>query len=257
MKTVIFLKKKTISDDNYKNLFEKSGFYTIFIPILKCNFVNLEKLEHLLKNCPYTIFSAFVFTSQNSICAFKELDKQELEHIFNMTVYTVGPATFNAAKALGFHKVFGKETGNAELLIDFIISCHTDKNPILFLAGYRRINQLEKKMLSSGIILKELVIYKMEESKKFKRLFNEVINDQTLNIDWIVFFSPYGSDIVMKYTQISVISRFKIAAIGPTTLKHLNDKWNIKTKVMAQHPEANSLLKAIMNYEKNLLNVNT
>ncbi|KAG5518125.1 hypothetical protein PMAC_003311 [Pneumocystis sp. 'macacae'] len=254
MKTVIFFKKKSISNDNYEKLFKNSGFYPIFIPILKCIFINQEKLGHLLKSCPYTIFSAFIFTSENSVCAFKEvsacIDKDELKQIFNITVYVVGPATFDAVKALGFNKVFGKETGNIELLVDFIISFHTDKNPILFLAGYRRMDKFEKKMISSGIIFKELVVYKMEESTKFKLLFNNVINNQMLNIDWIVFFSPYGSDILMKYTKASIISRFKIAAIGPTTSKHLNDKWNIKTKVIAQHPEASSLLDAIMNYKK-------
>ncbi|KAG4305984.1 hypothetical protein PORY_000894 [Pneumocystis oryctolagi] len=255
MKTVIFLKKKTNSSDNYERIFKDYGFYTVFIPVLTCTFVNQERLKSLLKNNPCTMFSAFIFTSKNSVYAFKEgcihMNKQELEQIFNnITVYTVGPATFKEVKRLGFHKVFGKETGCAKILADFIISDHIDKRPILFLSGYRRMNDLEKKLSSSGIVLEELVVYKTEESEEFGHLFNEIINDQTLNINWIIFFSPYASNIVMKYIQMSAILQFKIATIGFTTLTYLNDKWNIKVNVTAQYPDANSLLKAIMNYEK-------
>ncbi|KAG4300868.1 hypothetical protein PCK1_002945 [Pneumocystis canis] len=240
--------------DHYEEIFNNSGFFTIFLPVLKCSFIHQESLKNLLKNRPYMTFSALLFTSQNAVCAFKEslmcIDKHEFKQILHMTVYTVGPATYHTLQSLGFHKIYGKESGNAEMLLNFILSFHIDKKPILFLTGEKRINILEKKLLLSGIFLKVFIVYKTEESNDFKHLFNEIINNQTLNIHWIVFFSPYGSNIVMKYIPTTYLSRFKIATIGPTTLQHLNSKWNIKAKVITQHPEPNSLLEAIMNYEK-------
>ncbi|KAG5438367.1 hypothetical protein PCANB_002855 [Pneumocystis canis] len=254
MKTILFFKKKANFEDHYERIFKNSGFFTIFLPVLKCSFINQEELKKILKNQLYNTFSALIFTSQNAVYALKEsftyIEKHELKQILHITVYTVGPATYNAVKSLGFHKIYGKESGNAEMLLNFILSYHTDKKPILFLTGEKRINILEKQLLLSGIFLKELIVYKMEESTEFKYLFNEIINNKTSHIHWIVFFSPYGSNIVMKYTHASYLSRFKIATIGPTTLNHLNNKWNIKAQVITQHPDANSLLEAIMNYEK-------
>ncbi|EMR08403.1 hypothetical protein PNEG_03240 [Pneumocystis murina B123] len=254
MKTILFLRKRSTSEDNYESVFKEYNFYTIFIPVLTCSYINQEHLIHVLKNCPYTMYSGLIFTSRNAILAFREslmsIDKQEHKKILCMTVYIVGPACYKEAISLGFFEVYGKESGNAENLSNFIISYHKDKNPILFLTGERRIDTLKEKLSSSSIILKELVIYKMNETIEFENDFNKAIYNKSLNVEWIVFFSPYGSDIVMKYMKNEDLSKFKIATIGFTTLRYLNDKWNIKTNVVSQCPEARSLLKGILDYER-------
>ncbi|KTW27701.1 hypothetical protein T552_02141 [Pneumocystis carinii B80] len=254
MKTVLFLRKRASSEDNYEKLFKNKGFNTLFIPILTCSYINQKCLRNILEKSPYIMYSGLIFTSRNAIVSFKEsligIDKQEYEKISNMRVYTVGSACYKELISLGFSNIYGKESGNAENLSKFIISYHKKEEPILFITGERRIGILEKKLPLSGINLKEIVVYKMEERIEFEKEFNKVIYDEELNLEWIVFFSPYGSDIVMKYVKNEDLLKFKIATIGSTTWRHLNDKWNIKTSVVSEYPEAGSLLEGILDYEK-------
>ncbi|QSL64463.1 hypothetical protein MERGE_001764 [Pneumocystis wakefieldiae] len=243
--------------DNYEQTFKRYNFYTIFLPVLTCSYINQDDLIQLLQSSPYNTYSGLIFTSRNAILAFREsilsIDKEEYQKILSMTVYTVGPSCHREAISLGFSEVYGKESGNAEDLSNFIISYHKNKNPVLFLGGERRMDTLRKRLSSSCITLRELAIYKMNEVIGFENNFSKIIYNKGLNIDWIVFFSPYGSDIVMKYIKNEDLSKFKIATIGFTTSRHLNDKWNIKTNVMSQSPQAISLLKGILDYEENTI----
>ena len=108
------------------------------------------------------------------------------------------------------------------------------------------------KLLKSGFLLKELMIYETKPNSLFTSELDKLLNShEKKKIDWIVFFSPSGVDIsleVLKNRLLEDWNKIKIASIGKTTTSHLEKIKKIDVNVTSPKPEAESLAKSIHEY---------
>ncbi|AET40624.1 uroporphyrinogen-III synthase HEM4 Ecym_6242 [Eremothecium cymbalariae DBVPG len=250
MKEIVFLKNKTIPEDKYQEQFESKGFNTHFVPLIQHTHLPNQALE-LFKNKEYlSDLKHIIVTSQRTVeCLYEEvipsLSSDEKSKLFNKTVYVVGPATQEFMTRCGFKYVRGgSETGNGNLLADFIIKellvdkTPTNWNPLLFLVGEIRKDTITKKLTSAGLNVQEVVTYKTQPLEDNYERFKQVITDSS----WVVIFSSQGTKEIVQYVKDR---RIKIASIGPSTAKYLLDS-GLEPEVVSKNPDPVSLYESIM-----------
>ena len=142
--------------------------------------------------------------------------------------------------------VLGRETGNGEALVEFILSFRKSKGRMLFLIGEKHRDIIPKTLRENNVIVEETVTYVTVEADGVTSNLQKIIDDNSSSDgnNWIVFFSPVGAQIVHK--QISNLPSWKIATIGPTTKSYLM-KNGINADAMAESPSPEGLLEAILN----------
>lgn len=249
---VVMLKNKTSPSDSYFDHFQANGHDVAFVPLLRHGPVSIDATTKYLTSDEFIKeVDLFIITSQRAVEVFHQclkriemLDPSMAEDIRSKPGYTVGPATEAILKANGFIDVRGGRTaGNGSKLADIIINDIQHSSPsIVFFTGEIRKDVIPAKLKSRGTSVKEKVIYKTEPKEDITSLFEL----QCLcHNDWIVFFSPQGTEGIVNFIQNSPASqRFKIASIGPTTQEYLQEN-GIRAQVVAREPTAHSLLEGL------------
>ncbi|CAG8471432.1 963_t:CDS:2 [Ambispora gerdemannii] len=220
--TVLLLKDKEVS---YEKPFALHNYETKFLPILQFNLTNAEELSTLLKNGPdASIIWGIVVTSQRAVKALAEAWKAAENDISpniqtkwkSLPFFVVGNTTANiATRDLGFTPIGAKESGNAELLADFIELQNICENE------EPNTNQDQEKQIP----------------------FN-----------WVVFFSPSGVDLALPTLKnLKFWKWIKVAAIGPTTKEHLIMNRSVDVSVVSPKPDPQSLAKVIFKYDSSFL----
>ena len=184
-------------------------------------------------------YSGLVWTSIRGVQAMQEhaMEPELLAKWKNKPIYVVGPATKRAIESLGLSAT-GEDTGNAEALAHFIVQHHTDtENPLLFICGSSRRDELPSILQSSPISLEECVVYHTHATAPTNL-------EQRETPDVVVFFSPSG----VHALQVAWPSQWEgagIVSIGPRTTEALKDA---RREVVAtsKHPTAESLLDAVL-----------
>ena len=130
---VQLLKTKSSPLDGYEDHFRASehAFEPIFLPVLQHRLYDsvLGWLrEVIVGHHIQQTFDGIIFTSQKAVEAFSKvvstLDRSSLDSLLPpaFPLYAVGPASANALRAIGLScPILGEETGNGELLADFIL----------------------------------------------------------------------------------------------------------------------------------------
>lgn len=263
MKCIILLKNKTVPQDQYADVFQASGFRPAFLPLLKHTAMNEELILKFLKSKEFiNEYKALIITSQRCIetldIIIRKLRTEKfscLNDILKKPSYTVGPATARVLKKLGFKDIRGgEEAGNGAILSDIIINDnifdHSDSRKILFLTGKIRKDTIPKKLREAGFQMKELVSYKTEPYDDIMKRYCEVLStlDQTED-NWLVFFSPQGTEDILNRLCNDTTLPFNLATIGPTTEHFLRMK-GIKTDVVSKKPNAKMLYESITEASK-------
>lgn len=258
-KQIIFLKNKTIPVDNYETFSEHENYDSIqFVPLLNHIYHAQETLT-LLKNSEYLSNLDYVIvTSQRTVeclyeCVIPYLSEGEREMLFNKVVFTVGPATGEFLRRVGFHNVVGDDTGNGDLLSDLITrELAGYSGEMLFLVGVIRRDIIKKKLNAANIRVREVETYETSVLENNVDRLLEVVEDDEETDCWVVVFSPQGTNEILHYLKCQESSEsIQIACIGPTTEKFLLRN-GIRPAVVSPKPDPISLLMAIKQTSKKI-----
>ncbi|KAI9365146.1 tetrapyrrole biosynthesis, uroporphyrinogen III synthase [Pilaira anomala] len=275
-KIILFKKQDTI--DQYHDLFLKHGYVPQFIPVLDHQSKNIETIKLILLEGPHqNNLNGLILTSHRSVQAMSEaydlILKQGLsmtENVMNewnqLPVYMVGPHT---AKVLSQFTLFNRHSSKedhwmiaprASELIKPLIEQQRQKQggKLLFLAGDKRRDLIPTELNAAQLDFLELQSYVTCAHPDLSSNANN-----NLLADWFVYFSPSGLkfllDSIDSHTKQSLFNacqsgQSKIASIGPTTSDYILDQFNFPAHVMAQAPDAQHLLDAILQFDqKNFL----
>lgn len=191
-----------------------------------------------------------------------------------MPVYSVGPATTRALKAVPqvpSLQVFGEHTGIGDKLAPFILEHYgawykdrASKPPLLFLVGEKRREIIPKVLRGAGWQVDETVIYGTGELESFTRDFARRLEETADRPRrWVVVFSPSGCDSMLSTMGLLDESTGKakpkqpdrntlIATIGPTTRDHLIHQFGYEPEVCAEQPTPEGVWQGIARFSKSL-----
>lgn len=257
--SVILLKNKTVPADPYEEEFEEKGYFSQFIPLL--DHVHLDKgdIASYLGSDEFIYeTSSFIITSQRAVEVLNESvlmveDAERKLLILQKPAYTVGPATAKILSHSGFTNVRGGEqAGNGSILSDLILKDELlkgrEREVIVFFTGEIRKDIIPRRLLLENFNLVERVVYKTTEKASIVERFYEAVDNCGEAQNWIVFFSPQGTENIVSHIRqnLSNLQKFKIASIGPTTETYLLDN-GITPNVVLRKPQASSLVESIQN----------
>lgn len=311
---ILLLKTKSTPGDGYEEIFSRPqdglNFEPAFVPVLEHRFDHdgMSKVETTLKSKSIgrnlgATYGGLIFTSQRAVEAFTKIvqdgegktslsnayfhdswcswdvsghDKQ-WPHLCDVPVYSVGPATTRALKAIPSDppfQVFGEHTGNGDNLAVFILehydgwySDRADGNPaLLFLVGEQRRDIIPKTLADpqlpeeKRIAVDEVVVYGTGVMESFPDDLERCLREtQDREMVWIVVFSPTGCDAMLR--GLSMLdektgqakpkdpsrTRF-IATIGPTTRNYLKRTFDFEPDVCSEKPSPEGVLEGIRRY---------
>lgn len=254
---ILMLKNRTIPLDPYVEILEANGSSAEFLPLLHHGPVCINAtVTYLSSNEFLDKVSKFIITSQRAVEVFRDCLEQieektalAAEKIRSKTGYTVGPATEKILQENGFRDVRGgSHAGNGSKLAEIIMEDTKDSTQqIVFFTGVIRKDVIPVKLKAHGYNVKEEVIYKTEPRRGILNDFQKCCEKK---IDWIVFFSPQGTEDIVRDLKHSLFSlQTKIASIGPTTEEYLREN-GLAPAVVAKKPTASSLFAGFMGQEE-------
>ena len=213
--TVLLLRSGDESSENmpgqevscaWEKALNDADFDTHTLPVLTFEYAGQDRLYSLLKQPDR--YAGLIFTSPRAVEAFGRTFPGTGDTGWeNKVLFTVGPRTAAAIRALGYEPE-GENTGSAEQLAAYILKRHTG-GTLLFLCGDRRRDVLPSLLNKAGIRTEEIVVYQT-------RLCTLHAWPGDTKPDWVVFFSPSGLEAMLHSTEVSLES-ISIAAIGSVT----------------------------------------
>lgn len=261
------------------------------MPVLAHNFVNggMDRVEGFLRekqisSTKSASYGGLIFTSQRAVEAFTKLvqdgssssssDDSAWPHLQNIPVYSVGPATTRALKAVQQTpplQIFGEHTGNGDQLAQFILQHYgewyqewSSKPPLLFLVGEQRRDIIPRTLMDTTlppeqrIQVDEVVVYGSGVMESFATDFRKVLDETALRAErWVVVFSPTGCDTMLKVLGLltqegkmaSKANRsIRIATIGPTTRDYLVKTFALEPDVCAEKPSPEGIWDGITRF---------
>ncbi|KAI0157070.1 tetrapyrrole biosynthesis, uroporphyrinogen III synthase [Hypoxylon sp. FL1284] len=296
---VLLLKTKSTPTDAYEEIFstrqgDGPDFDPTFVPVLQHQFEDdgmrqFGKLLHgrQINNTPDSAYGGLIFTSQRAVEAFAKLvddgkDEENWPYLQEVPVYSVGPATTRALKAVAQDlplQIFGEHTGNGDALAQFILEHYGEwykdrptKPPLLFLVGEQRRDIIPKSLMSETLPtdkrtqVDEIVVYGTGVMESFASDFADVLRKTEDRLSrWAVVFSPTGCDSMLKGLGMldeetgKVIKKpaeekrtTYIATIGPTTRNYLKRTFDYEPDVCAEKPSPEGVWQGITEFMKKL-----
>ncbi|SMN20540.1 similar to Saccharomyces cerevisiae YOR278W HEM4 Uroporphyrinogen III synthase [Maudiozyma saulgeensis] len=267
---IIFLKNRTTPLDKYEVESKDNQYSDVqFLPLIAHTHHPMEALL-LLKNNDYlSSLRYLIVTSQRTVECLREsiiptLTNEQKEKLFGLSVYTVGPATGDFLRRVGFHNVKGDDMGNGDKLSDFIIEDIGDdyNGEILSLVGAIRRDIIKNKLKQVGLSVKEVVTYETsvlnDNLDRFQNTLIDIADKEECDSKsccWVVIFSPQGAKDIIKFLKQNPSIKnkldLKISCIGPTTNNYLLDN-GINPEVVSPEPTPDSLLGAIDGFQKSM-----
>ena len=301
---VLLLKTKSTPGDGYEEIFSQPqdgfSFEPCFVPVLEHKFEEdgMVKVMSIVKSQMIgkhfgAAYGGLIFTSQRAVEAFTKIVQDGPDdntadghvaktslawpHLQEVPVYSVGPATTRALKAVPQDpplQVFGEHTGNGDSLAHFILEHYgqwyadrpEEKPALLFLVGEQRRDIIPKTLMDENlpdgkrIEVEETVVYGTGVMETFADDFKKRLQEsQDRKMAWIVVFSPTGCDAMLR--GLGMIdeetgkarpkdpnrTRF-IATIGPTTRNYLKRTFDLEPDVCAEKPSPEGVLDGIKQF---------
>ncbi|KAI5919731.1 tetrapyrrole biosynthesis, uroporphyrinogen III synthase [Camillea tinctor] len=290
---ILLLKTKSTPNDAYEELFatRRDGltFEPTFVPVLQHQFeregmtqVRSILQDRKISSHPASAYGGLIFTSQRAVEAFAKLvedgkGNEHWPHLQDIPVYSVGPATTRALKAIPQTpplQIFGEHTGNGDALAQYILEHYGEwykdgqvKPPLLFLVGEQRRDIIPKTLMDAHlpddkrIEVTEVVVYGTGVMESFAQDFKTVLQSMAdRQTRWVVVFSPTGCDSMLKGLDMldeqtgkvkSPATRKRttyIATIGPTTRDYLKKTFNYEPDVCSEKPSPEGVWDGITNF---------
>ncbi|KAG5419241.1 HEM4 [Candida metapsilosis] len=260
-KTVILLKNPSTPSDPYHDLLLSKSYNPHFIPLLHHEHKDrAQTIAYLTSKQFLEDTSHFIITSQRAVEMLRECidaisdndqGSRTISKILAKVGYTVGPATFNILKQVGFDDVRGGiDAGNGSKLADLIMDEVTPETKVVFFTGEVRKDIIPRKLIDVGKFsqFEEFVMYKTCERDDIVDKFNGIVEGDGVSSGWIVFFSPQGTKDIVEYLKRprnTGEKRWKLASIGPTTKEYLLSH-GLTPDTIAAKPNAASLVEGIL-----------
>lgn len=269
-RVILFKKRDTV--DEYNELFLKNGYIPQFIPVLDHQSENVETIKNIILEGPQkNKFTGLILTSQRSVQAMSEaidlmseqgITDQMLSEWNSLPAYIVGPQT---AKALHELPLFNGHIDDKEHwtvapraaeLIDLIINHQQklERPKLLFLAGDKRRDLIPHGLESANLEFQEIQSYATCPHSDLSKNIENLPES-----DWLAYFSPSGLQFILSSVDSTTKEKFlatsvnstvtKTAAIGPTTADYIVQELGFAPHVMADKPDAQHLLNAILQYD--------
>lgn len=263
---IIFLKNRTAPLDKYElQSYNRQYDEVQFLPLIAHTHHPIE-IRNLLRDHNYlSRLKYIIVTSQRTVeCLYESiipnLTETEKEKLLDINVYTVGPATGEFLRRVGFRNVKGDCMGNGDRLSDFIIE-DIGKNydgEILSLVGAIRRDIIKIKLSQAGFTVREVVTYETcvlkDNLDRFQNTLIDIADKKQCDAAsccWVVVFSPQGANEIIEYLKnnpgIKDKLKLRISCIGPTTNHFLIDN-GIQPEVVSPEPSPASLLSAITGF---------
>ncbi|KAI0542408.1 uroporphyrinogen-III synthase [Xylaria digitata] len=290
---VLLLKTKSSPTDAYEDLFSTPHagfcFEPTFVPVLQHCFEEegLGSLRKLLRGGKInggkdSAYGGLIFTSQRAVEAFAKLVDEGRDeswpHLQDVPIYSVGPATTRALKAIPQSpplQIFGEHTGTGDALARYMLEHYGEwyrdrptKPPLLFLVGEQRRDIIPKTLMDetlpvdSRIEVTETVVYGTGVMESFLKDFEKILSStRDRPKRWVVVFSPTGCDSMLRGLGLLTDERTTKAAkgpgprttyivtIGPTTRDYLIRNFGFEPDVCAEKPSPNGVWEAITNFK--------
>ena len=294
---ILLLKTESVPGDAYHELFSAGaggGSYAPrFVPVMQHRFEEsaMDRVRSLLLGRgiarePGSPYGGLIFTSQRAVEAFTKVVRDNGQgdpswpHLQDIPVYSVGPATTRAIRAIPQSptalQIFGEHTGNGETLAPYILDHYSEwypdrepRPPLLFLVGDQRRDIIPKTLMNEDlpanrrIAVDEEVIYGTKVMESFPADFAKVLKEtEGVSERWVVVFSPTGCESMLRglglledgEDKVAVnTARRKdgktyIATIGPTTRNYLRDTFGFEPDVCAEKPSPEGILEGIQSF---------
>ncbi|KAI0453941.1 uroporphyrinogen-III synthase [Xylaria acuta] len=292
---VLLLKTKSSPTDAYDDLFSTphDGFHfePAFVPVLQHCFVEdgLQSVRELLRagrinDSVGSAYGGLIFTSQRAVEAFAKLvgegqgKDESWPHLQDVPVYSVGPATTRALKAIPQSpplRIFGEHTGTGDALAQYILEHYGEwyrgrptKPALLFLVGEQRRDIIPRTLMDNTlpadarVEVAETVVYGTGVMESFPEDFERILSStRDRAMRWVVVFSPTGCDGMLrglgfilgektgKAAKAPGQRTTLIATIGPTTRDHLVKTFDLEPDVCAAKPTPEGIWEAITSFQ--------
>lgn len=265
---IIFLKNKTTPLDKYEIESKDNKYSDVqFLPLIAHTHHPVEALNLLRDNNYLSSLRYLIVTSQRTVECLNDsiiptLTEEQKKKLFGLSVYTVGPATGDFLRRIGFQHVKGDDMGNGDKLSDFIIEdIGSDyQGEILSFVGAIRRDIIRKKLAQNGLAVKEVVTYETnvlnDNLDRFQNVLIDIADKEECDgksCCWVVIFSPQGAEDIVKFLKqhptIKDKLDLKVSCIGPTTNDYLTRN-GMNPQVVSPQPTPDSLLDAIDGFEK-------
>lgn len=299
---VLLLKTRSTPGDSYEDIFSQPhagvNFVPSFVPVMEHQFdgAGMGRVRSILQSQMVgrhlgAAYGGLVFTSQKAVEALAKIVQDgpgeqqgrvsittlPWPHLQDVPVYSVGPATTRALKAVAQEpplQVFGEQTGNGDSLAHFILDHYaqwyedrTEEKPgLLFMVGEQRRDIIPKTLMDDKlpsdrrICVDEVVVYRTGVMESFADDFERRLQEaRESRMVWVVVFSPTGCDAMLR--GLGMIdettgkakpndpnrTRF-VATIGPTTRNYLQKTFGLDPDVCARKPSPEGVLEGIQEF---------
>lgn len=246
---VLLLKNPSTPSDPYHDRFSASEFHPVFIPLLHHSHWDKQQTIDFLTSDDFLATPTFIITSKRGVEMFDECvqaidDPSVKKAILAKTAYTVGPATYDELRRIGFANVRGGNDAGNGLKLAHLIHHELGDGPhrMVFFTGEIRKDILPVTLKLFGYDLRERVIYKTENRHDIVDQFETAWREHSHADPWVVFFLPQGTESIVA--RVREVGGVKIAVIGPTTEEYLVDN-QLTPHVVADKPTAAALVAAI------------
>jgi uroporphyrinogen-III synthase len=265
IKKRVILFKKQDCQDKYNHLLTQHDYVPEFIPVLDHHLENIDILKTILFNGPHLEnIQAMILTSQRSVEALSRaydligtLPLKVYQEWSALPIYIVGPQTAEALAQLPLFKTSHKAEGLpshwtvAPRATELIKALVMTNYHFLFLAGDKRRDVIPGALAKACLSFREIQTYvTCVHPQLAERMKKPIL------ADWAVYFSPSGLKFILSVVDEPTKLRLlvdqahpRIAAIGPTTADYIQDHLGLHMDVMAEQPDAEHILKAMMDYD--------
>ena len=183
--------------------------------------INVQKVQHEEINSGD--YGGLIFTSSNAV---KNLNIENLNK--KLICFCVGSATEKKARSLGFQNTIAAE-GNVSNLKELILQNYELKEtPLLYISGEIITTDLDQQLLKEGYVVKRIINYKVNHTKKFDENF---VNELKQNMPDIVYVYSQNSassflNFIKIYQTENLWMNTNLMCIGEKTSSILNEiKW--------------------------------
>ncbi len=154
----LLLTRPKSDDDPLPELLRARGHTSVHDPLLRIDFLPLPIIDA-------ANLQAIVVTSSNALRAIA--GTKALTDLLHIPLYTVGIATANYSKTLGFSRIFPGNSSVSPMILPLLSRIETGWGPVLYLRGEDVAFDLGKPLRDAGHEVQEAVVYRAVAAKAF------------------------------------------------------------------------------------------
>jgi uroporphyrinogen-III synthase len=227
--------------------FRALGANVILLPVIEIGPpLDREPLRAAAANCHQ--YDWIVFTSSNALSAFAD-ELPFTASACTARVAAVGAATREAAEARGFRVSLTPEEYVAESLVEAFDSEEMSGRRVLIPSAAITRDVVAERLSKRGARVEMVEAYRNVIPNRAARRVPDVFRDPYP--DWVTFASSSAVNNLVKLAGAEVLSRVKIASIGPITTGAVR-KHELSVAAEASPHSVEGLVQAVASFKTSL-----